>query len=101
MQILNIKYSQLTGPDNKSRGIHSHAPIAIGKEFLHQLVLSLLQALHSERHATQVGYLLLGVAQGQMTKKALVVLIDLIIDNSLLLHELTAYAPLEALHNTL
>ena len=64
-EIVNIQDAQFAGPYHQSGGIHAIAVVAVRKQLLHQLVLSLLQTLHAERHSSQTGNLLLGVAQGR------------------------------------
>ena len=50
MEIIDIDDAQLDSLHHKTGGIDSHASVAAGEEFLHEFVLTLLKALHSEGH---------------------------------------------------
>ena len=58
VEVVDVEDAELNGPDDEARGVD--AAVALGEEFLDELVLPLLKALHAERHAAQVGNLLLG-----------------------------------------
>lgn len=59
MQIVDVDDAQLESPHDQTGGIDANAHIAVGKEFLYEFVLTLLQALHAKGHAAKVGNLLL------------------------------------------
>ena len=62
------------------------------------LKTGLLKTLHSKRHSSEIGYLLLGVAQGQMSQKSLVILVNLIVYQSLAVVQLFPYVVAEAVY---
>ena len=96
--MVDIEDAELAGFYYQARSVDAHAVVAVREEFLNQFCLSLLQTLYAERHSAQVGNLLLGIAQRKMAKETLVVLINLIIHQSLLTHQLAVYAPLETVY---
>ena len=99
MQVVNIYYPKFYGLDYKAGGIYSHTSVATGEEFLYKLILTFLKTFHSEGHCLEIGYLVLGVAQGKMTKETLVVFVNLIVEQCLLVGELTIYRQFKALYN--
>ena len=82
----------------KSCGIDAHVSVAVGEEFLHQLVLTFFKTFHTEGHATERSYLVFGVAKGKMAQETLVVFVYLIVEQSLLACRLFAHGALENLH---
>ena len=72
-------------PRRAPAGIHPR-PFVGTEQAVHQLVLPFLDGLHAERHSAQTRNLLLGVAQRQMAQETLVVLVNLVVDQSLLAH---------------
>ena len=52
-EIINIQNAQFAGPYHQSGSIHAIAVVAVRKQLLHQLVLALLQTLHTKRHTSQ------------------------------------------------
>ena len=101
LQVVDVEDTQLDGPHHEPCGVDARASVALGEEFLHQLVLPLLQALHAEGHATQIGDLLLGVAKGEVAQKTFVVFVNLIVDQCFLSLQRSVDALLEAFHDAL
>ena len=60
MQVVDVKDAEFDGSDDQARRID--ATTALREEFLDKFVLSFLKALHTERHAPQIGNLFLGIA---------------------------------------
>ncbi len=80
---------ELQGTDHQTGGVDiAHS---IGEQLTDEVVLTLLQTLHTEGHAPQTGDLFLGIAEGQVTEETLVVLVDLVVDKGLLLRQLNAF----------
>lgn len=96
--MVDIEDAELAGFYHQAGGVDAHAVIAVREEFLNQFCLSLLQTLYAERHSAQVGNLLLGITQRKMAQETLVILINLIIYQSLLTHQLAVYALLETVY---
>ena len=96
--MVDIEDTELTVFYQQEGSVETHAVVAVMEEFLNQFCLSLLQTLYAERHSAQGGYLLLGIAQRKMAQETLVILINLIIQQSLLTHQLTVYSPVETVY---
>ena len=78
--MVDIEDAQLNGSHHQTGGIRPHSTIAIWEKLLNEFVLTFLQTLHTKGHAAEIRDLLLGIAEGKMPKKTLVILVNLIVD---------------------
>ena len=98
-EVIDVEDAEFEGTDYEARGVDTTT--ALWDEFLDEFVLTFLQTFHAERHTSQIGDLLFGIAQGQMSQETFIILIDLIVHKRLLLHQLSTDGSLETLHNLL
>ena len=100
-EIIQVEYAQLKGSHHQSCCIDADASPSLLKQLLNKLILSFFQALDPKRHASQVGDLLFGISQGQMSQESFVVFVNLIVDECLLSHQVFIHAVFESFNDFL
>ena len=97
LEVVDIEDTEFEGADYEACGIDT--ALSLWEELLDEFVLAFLKTLHTKGHTTQICDLFLGIAKGKVAEETLIVFIDLVVDEGLLLHELTTDGSLESLDN--
>ena len=88
---------QFYGTYHKTCHIHT-ALLTLGEQACHQICLTFLKRFGAERHGAQFAYHILGITQGQMTQKTLIVLVNLILHCGAAAQSLIGHGLAETLH---